>query len=34
MSVELEQLKNYMKRLKITEAAAVVDEMLMDAQVK
>jgi len=34
MSAEREQLKNYMKRLKITEAAAVVDEMLIDAQVK
>ena len=31
---ELEQLKDYMTRLHITEAAAVVDELLMDAQVK
>ena len=31
---ELEQLKNDMKRLKITEAAAVVEEKLIDAQVK
>ena len=34
MSAELEQLKSDMKRLKITEAAAVVEERLMDAQVK
>ena len=34
MSTELEQLKSYMKRLNITEAAAVLEEMLIDAQVK
>ncbi len=34
MSAELEQLKNDMKRLKITEAAAVLEARLMDAQVK
>lgn len=34
MVTELEQLKNDMKRLKITEAAAVVEEKLIDAQVK
>jgi len=34
LSAELEQLKNHMKSLKITEAAAVVEEMLIDAQVK
>ena len=34
MPGELEQLKDYMTRLHITEAAAVVDEILMDAQVK
>ena len=34
MSAELEQLKNDMKRLKITEAAAVLEERLLEAQVK
>ena len=34
MSADLEQLKNDMKRLKITEAAAVLEARLMDAQVK
>ena len=34
MPAELEQLINDMKRLKITAAAAVVEERLMDAQVK
>jgi len=34
VSADLEQLINDMKRLKITEAAAVVEEKLMDAQVK
>jgi hypothetical protein len=34
VSAELEQLINDMKRLKITAAAAVVEERLMDAQVK
>ena len=34
MPGELKQLKDYMTRLHITEAAAVVDEILMDAQVK
>jgi hypothetical protein len=33
VSAELEQLKNDMKRLKITEAAAVVEERLLEAQV-
>jgi DNA replication protein DnaC len=34
MPGELEKLKDYMTRLHINEAAAVVAEMLMDAQVK
>ena len=34
MLAELEQLKSCMKRLNITEAAAVLEEMLLDAQVK
>lgn len=34
MPAELEQLINDMKRLNITEAAAVVEEKLMDAQMK
>ena len=34
MSAEIEQLRNDMKRLKITEAAAVVEQKLIDAQVK
>lgn len=34
MSAELERLKNDMKRLNITEAAAVVEEILLDAQMK
>ena len=34
MSAEIDQLRNDMKRLKITEAAAVVEQKLIDAQVK
>jgi len=34
VSAELERLKSDMKRLNITEAAAVVEEILLDAQVK
>ncbi len=34
MPGELEQIKDYMTRLHMTEAAAVVAEMLMNAQVK
>jgi hypothetical protein len=34
VSTELEQLKTDMKRLKITEAAAVVEERLHNAQLK
>lgn len=33
MSAEIDQLRNDMKRLKITEAAAVVEERLLEAQV-